>query len=74
MLTLAELNYVPKAAAVAGGRGSQRARALPGHPSASIPKLSSENEEPRYASYSFPTVQRITATFQKHEEVNFQLV
>lgn len=49
-------------------------RALPGHPSTSIPKLTSENEEPWYTSYSFSRVQMITATFQKHEWVNFQLV
>lgn len=74
MLTLAEVNYVPKAAAAAGVRGGQRTRALPGHPSSSISKPSSENEKPQYASYSFSRVQMITATFQKHGGVNFQLV
>lgn len=75
MLTLAKINYTPKAAAATGGRGEQRARALPGHPSAFITQLSSENEEePQDASYSLSRMKMTTVTLQKHEGVNIQLV
>lgn len=42
-MTLAELNYAPKVAAVACGKGGQRARTLPRHACAFVTKLSSKS-------------------------------
>lgn len=57
------------------GEVGWRTRTLLGHLSAFTIKPSSDNEEePQHASYSLSKEQMITATLQKHEGVNLQLV